>query len=99
MENCIAVVLAAGEGTRMKSNKLKVLHSAAGRPMIKWVLGSLAEAGIGRTAVVCGNGMDDLKNVLGGGVSFIEQTERLGTGHAVMQAAASRWRRASTLRS
>lgn len=87
MENCIAVVLAAGEGTRMKSNKLKVLHSAAGRPMIKWVLDSLAEAGIGRTAVVCGNGMDDLKNELGGGISFVEQTERLGTGHAVMQAA------------
>ncbi len=87
MENCIAVVLAAGEGTRMKSNKLKVLHSAAGRPMIKWVLDSLAEAGVGRTAVVCGNGMEDLKNELGGGVTYVEQAQRLGTGHAVMQAA------------
>jgi bifunctional UDP-N-acetylglucosamine pyrophosphorylase/glucosamine-1-phosphate N-acetyltransferase len=87
MENCIAVVLAAGEGTRMKSNKLKVLHSAAGRPMIKWVLNSLAEAGVGRTAVVCGNGMEDLKNELGGGVTYVEQAQRLGTGHAVMQAA------------
>ncbi len=87
MENCIAVVLAAGEGTRMKSNKLKVLHSAAGRPMIKWVLGALAEAGVDRTAVVCGNGMQDLKKEIGEGVTFVEQAERLGTGHAVMQAA------------
>jgi bifunctional UDP-N-acetylglucosamine pyrophosphorylase/glucosamine-1-phosphate N-acetyltransferase len=87
MENCIAVVLAAGEGTRMKSNKLKVLHSAAGRPMIKWVLGALADADIGRTALVCGNGMQDLKDEIGGGVTYVEQAERLGTGHAVMQAA------------
>lgn len=87
MDNCIAVVLAAGEGTRMKSSKLKVLHKAAGRPMIKWVLGAIADAGIGQTAVVCGNGMQDLKDELGGDISFVEQTERLGTGHAVMQAA------------
>ncbi len=85
MEDCLAVVLAAGEGTRMKSNKLKVLHAAAGRPMIKWVMSALGEAGVNRSVVVCGRGMEELKAELGN-ILFAEQAERLGTGHAVMQA-------------
>lgn len=86
MENCIAVVLAAGEGTRMKSKKLKVLHTAAGWPMIKWVMSALNDAGVHKSVVVCGRSMQELKDELGAGISFAEQAERLGTGHAVMQA-------------
>lgn len=86
MEDCLAVVLAAGEGTRMKSNKLKVLHEAGGRPMITWVMSALREAGVDKTVVVCGRGMEELKAQMGEDVLFAEQAERLGTGHAVMQA-------------
>lgn len=86
MEKCLAVVLAAGQGTRMKSDKLKVMHEACGKPMIKWVLDSINDAGIKDTVVVCGNKMEDLKEILNDDVMYAEQKERLGTAHAVMQA-------------
>lgn len=86
MKKYKAVVLAAGQGTRMKSNKLKVLHEAAGKPMVCWTLDALKEAGIDDITVICGNGMEELKARLKDSVTYAEQTQRLGTAHAVMAA-------------
>ncbi len=85
MAGPIAVVLAAGRGTRMKSDLPKVLFPVLGRPMIHWVLDALEAAGIQKSIVVVGYRADDVKQELAGrtGVSFALQTEQLGTGHAV----------------
>ena len=85
MTGALAVVLAAGRGTRMKSELPKVLFPVLGRPMIHWVLDALQAAGCQRSIVVVGYRADDVKQELSGrtGVSFAVQTEQLGTGHAV----------------
>lgn len=85
MSEPLAVVLAAGRGTRMKSDLPKVLFPALGRPMLHWVLDSLAEAGINKSIVVVGYRADDVKSELAGreDVDFALQSEQLGTGHAV----------------
>lgn len=82
----LAIVLAAGEGTRMRSARPKVLHEIAGRPMLAHVLAALAESGIGRTALVVGPDRADVSTVAPDLRSFI-QTERRGTAHAVLAAA------------
>ena len=87
-----AVILAAGEGTRMKSDLAKVLHEINGFPMIVHVLNALGETGPSRIVVVVGHQAEAVKNRLSGddtvneGLTFALQSERLGTGHAVMQA-------------
>jgi bifunctional UDP-N-acetylglucosamine pyrophosphorylase/glucosamine-1-phosphate N-acetyltransferase len=87
-----AVILAAGEGTRMKSGLAKVLHEICGRPMIAHVLESLEELSPSKTIVVVGHQADAVIERLsgvetsGGELEFVMQKERLGTGHAVMQA-------------
>ncbi len=81
-----AVVLAAGKGTRMKSEIPKVLHPICGNPMIKHVVDSLREAGIGRIIVVVGPDSKEIEAVLGPDVEYVVQAEQLGTGHAVLQA-------------
>lgn len=88
MNETVAVVLAAGMGTRMKSDLPKVLVPVLGRPMIEYVLHALANAGIGRTIVVVGYRADDVRELLAGrrGIEFALQAERLGTGHAVKMA-------------
>lgn len=78
----IAVVLAAGEGTRMRSSLPKVLHPVAGRPLLAWVLDAVAETKPARTVVVVGHGADDVIATLPPGVEHCLQSERLGTGHA-----------------
>jgi len=82
----VAVVLAAGKGTRMKSDRPKVLLEVCGRPMIQYVIDALRAGGVKRTLVVVGYKADDVRAALAGqpDVSFVEQTEQLGTGHAVM---------------
>ncbi len=81
----IAVVLAAGKGTRMKSDDPKVLIPARGRPLVEYVLDAVAAAGIEKTIVVVGYQADRVRQALAGreNISFVEQTEQLGTGHAV----------------
>jgi bifunctional UDP-N-acetylglucosamine pyrophosphorylase / glucosamine-1-phosphate N-acetyltransferase len=81
----MAVVLAAGRGTRMKSDLPKVLFPVLGRPMIDWVLDALERAGITRTIVVVGYRADSVREALAqrSGVEFALQAEQLGTGHAV----------------
>lgn len=81
-----AVVLAAGKGTRMKSDLPKVLVPVCGRPMIDYVLDVLESAALDRVLVVVGYRQDLVREALAGRprVAFVEQTEQLGTGHAVM---------------
>ena len=82
-----AVVLAAGKGTRMKSDTHKVLHPIAGRPMIEFLLESVAALSPTRTVMVVGALREQLEPALAGrGVDFAVQAEQLGTAHAVLQA-------------
>ncbi|MFD1612563.1 bifunctional UDP-N-acetylglucosamine diphosphorylase/glucosamine-1-phosphate N-acetyltransferase GlmU [Sphingomonas tabacisoli] len=82
-----AIVLAAGKGTRMKSDLHKVLHPIARRPMLMHLLASLDELGTERTVVVVGSGREQLEKALAGrGVDIVVQEPQLGTGHAVQQA-------------
>jgi UDP-N-acetylglucosamine diphosphorylase/glucosamine-1-phosphate N-acetyltransferase len=84
----VAVVMAAGKGTRMESDLPKVLVPVCGRPMIHYVLDALAAAGVGRTIVVVGYRAADVRKELAPrpGVRFALQAEQRGTGHAVMSA-------------
>lgn len=81
-----AIVMAAGKGTRMKSELPKVLIEVCGRPMIDYVLDALETSGVDRTVVVVGYRADLVRQTLAGRqrVAFVEQTEQRGTGHAVM---------------
>ncbi|RIK77838.1 MAG: glycosyl transferase family 2 [Planctomycetota bacterium] len=84
----LAIVLAAGKGTRMKSELPKVLVPVCGRPMIRFVVDALKAAGIERLIVVVGYRAELVRAELAdvAGVEFVDQTEQLGTGHAVMMA-------------
>jgi bifunctional UDP-N-acetylglucosamine pyrophosphorylase/glucosamine-1-phosphate N-acetyltransferase/UDP-N-acetylglucosamine pyrophosphorylase len=88
MSDVVGVVLAAGMGTRMKSDLPKVLFPVLGRPMIEFVLDALTAAGVGRIIVVVGYRADDVQAALADrpNLQFVLQTERLGTGHAVKMA-------------
>ena len=81
-----AVVLAAGQGTRMKSKLPKVLHKVCGVPMVNQVIRIIKNAGCTRCIAVTGFKEELVRKSLGDSVSFVHQTEQLGTGHAVMQA-------------
>lgn len=82
----VAVVLAAGKSTRMKSTLPKVLHEVCGRPMIEYVLDAAREAGVERIVAVVGHGADQVKAALAKDldVEYALQSEQKGTGHAVM---------------
>jgi bifunctional UDP-N-acetylglucosamine pyrophosphorylase/glucosamine-1-phosphate N-acetyltransferase len=80
-----AVILAAGKSTRMKSRRAKPLHEICGQPMLEWVLRACFDAGVTRVLVVVGHGKDEVISRFGRDkrIHFVEQTEQLGTGHAV----------------
>jgi len=80
-----AIVLAAGHGTRMKSSTPKVLHPLGGQPMLKRILTTLENAGIGDICVVIGPDMDNVREAAGPHATAI-QSERLGTAHAALAA-------------
>ncbi|TPW27560.1 bifunctional UDP-N-acetylglucosamine diphosphorylase/glucosamine-1-phosphate N-acetyltransferase GlmU [Pararhizobium mangrovi] len=85
----LAIILAAGEGTRMKSALPKVLHPVGGRAMLAHVVEAVAEAGIERTALVVGRQSETVAESIRSGapsISVFEQGERLGTAHAVLAA-------------
>jgi bifunctional UDP-N-acetylglucosamine pyrophosphorylase/glucosamine-1-phosphate N-acetyltransferase len=87
--SCLAVILAAGDSTRMKSSMSKVLHPIAGRPMIAHVMDALAQAEVGSAALVVGRDAEHVAKagaVPGIAVETYLQAERLGTGHAVLAA-------------
>lgn len=82
-----AIILAAGQGTRMKSNRHKVLHPVAGRPMLLHLLSAIEELGAERKIVVVGAGRDQVEAAVAGhDVHIAVQEKQLGTGHAVAQA-------------
>lgn len=82
-----AVVLAAGKGTRMRSELPKVLHVVAGRPLLAWVIDAARAAGCDPIVVVVGHGAEAVRaSFAGAGVVWAEQREQKGTGHALAQA-------------
>src|ERR1700687_3607382 len=93
---CLAIVLAAGEGTRMHSARPKALHTVAGRSLLAHVLTAVGAGGTTATAAVVRPGQDGVaaqaKRVLPGAKSFV-QRERRGTAHAVLAAKAAIARR------
>ena len=86
MDKKIGLVMAAGKGTRMKSDLPKVLFPVCGRPMVEYVLDVLEEVGVDRIVVIVGYRAELVREALRTrtGLEFVEQTEQLGTGHAVM---------------
>lgn len=81
------MILAAGEGKRMKSSIPKVLHRVAGKPILKHVTDAAIGAGVSRLVVVVASEHQEMEALVGGkGVEFVVQKERLGTGHAMQQA-------------
>src|ERR1700716_2946209 len=81
------VILAAGLGTRMKSATIKVLHRAAGRPIIDYVLDLASEVSSRPPVVVVGHQREAVQQSVGDRARFAVQEQQLGTGHAVLQAA------------
>jgi len=81
-----AVVLAAGKGTRMKSDRPKVLHPVAGRPMIEWVLDAAGSIGADPIVVVTAPDQEALRRAVDGRATAVVQEQALGTGDAVKPA-------------
>ena len=82
-----ALILAAGKGTRMKSDKAKVLHELNGRPLLYYSLVAAKKAGAEKIVAVIGHQADIVrKEFADSGCIFVEQNPQLGTGHAVLQA-------------
>ena len=87
MRPIAAIVLAAGRGTRMRSDRHKVLHPIAGKPMLLQLLDSVSQLGAERQVVVVGDRREQVEAAVAGrGVAIAHQAEQLGTGHAVAQA-------------
>lgn len=82
----MAIVLAAGEGKRMKSQYSKVIHKIYGKPLIKWVAKTAENAGVKECVYVIGHKAEQVKECLGEDALYALQEQQLGTGHAVMQA-------------
>ena len=80
-----AVILAAGQGTRMKSKLYKVLHPVCGKPMVQHVVDQISKLNIEQIVTVTGHGADEVKAQLGNQSEYVLQEEQLGTAHAVMQ--------------
>ena len=80
-----SVILAAGEGKRMKSDRSKVLQEAAGKSLVQWAIDAAKEAGAEETVVVIGHMAEQVRTALGDQVTYAYQREQLGTGHAMMQ--------------
>ena len=82
-----ALVLAAGQGTRMQSDLAKVLHPMAGQPLLAHVLNALDQLGVGRVLVVVGHQRDRVRGAFAAAeVEWVTQAEQRGTGHAVLMA-------------
>ncbi|KGR76569.1 bifunctional UDP-N-acetylglucosamine diphosphorylase/glucosamine-1-phosphate N-acetyltransferase GlmU [Ureibacillus manganicus] len=86
MNNIFAVVLAAGQGTRMKSKLYKVLHPVCGKPMVEHVVDNVRSLDIEKIVTIVGHGAEMVKEHLGEKSEYVLQSEQLGTAHAVQQA-------------
>lgn len=87
MEKCFAVILAAGQGTRMKSKLYKVLHPVCGKPMVQHVIDNVSKLQVDEIITVVGHGAEKVKSELGEQTLYVLQEQQLGTAHAVLQAA------------
>ena len=85
-ENLDVIIMAAGQGTRMKSATIKILHTAAGRPIIDYVLDLAAEIGTRPPIMVVGHQREAVQQAVGARARYAVQEEQKGTGHAVLQA-------------
>lgn len=86
MKNRYAVILAAGQGSRMKSSLYKVLHPVAGKAMVEHVVGQVEKLNVAEIVTIVGFGAEMVKEQLGERSHYALQTEQLGTGHAVLAA-------------
>jgi bifunctional UDP-N-acetylglucosamine pyrophosphorylase/glucosamine-1-phosphate N-acetyltransferase len=86
MSNRFAIILAAGQGTRMKSKLYKVLHPVCGKPMVQHVVEQVSQLGLQEIVTIVGHGAELVKEQLGEQSKFALQAEQLGTAHAVSQA-------------
>ncbi|OZM55846.1 UDP-N-acetylglucosamine diphosphorylase/glucosamine-1-phosphate N-acetyltransferase [Lottiidibacillus patelloidae] len=87
MSNRFAVILAAGKGTRMKSNLHKILHPVCGKPMVQHVVDQVNKLSCQEIVTIVGYGAEEVEKQLHGQVKFAMQHEQLGTAHAVQQSA------------
>ena len=86
MKKLSAVILAAGKGTRMKSETIKVLHKLLDKPMLEYIYDALEPLKVDKIVTVIGHQKDKVLELYGNKSFFAEQKEQLGTGHAVLQA-------------
>ncbi|MFD9628711.1 bifunctional UDP-N-acetylglucosamine diphosphorylase/glucosamine-1-phosphate N-acetyltransferase GlmU [Peribacillus muralis] len=86
MSNRYAIILAAGQGTRMKSKLYKVLHPVCGKPMVQHVINHVNQLQIEDIVTVIGHGAEKVQEQLGDSCKYALQDQQLGTAHAVMQA-------------
>jgi bifunctional UDP-N-acetylglucosamine pyrophosphorylase / glucosamine-1-phosphate N-acetyltransferase len=86
MQKITSVILAAGQGTRMKSKLPKMLHKICGQPMVFYALQAAQSATSEKPVMVIGHGAEAVQAAVGEAAHFVIQAEQLGTGHAVMQA-------------
>ena len=82
-----AIVLAAGAGTRMKSDKPKVAHEVLGKPLVGWVLDAAGEAGVDRVVTVVGHKREQVIPLVEDRAEIVVQEQQLGTAHAVLSCA------------
>ena len=88
LPNVAALILAAGKSTRMKSKTPKGLHLLLGKPLLRWALEAVAEAGATRTVLVVGHQAEQVQEAMGQEFEYVLQAEQRGTGHAVQMAEA-----------
>ena len=86
MTNTYAIVLAAGQGTRMKSDLYKVLHPVCGKSMVAHVIDNIINLGTNRIVTIVGHGAEKVEQTLGDKSEYALQEKQLGTAHAVQQA-------------
>ena len=87
MSELVAIILAAGKGTRMRSKYPKVLHKVGGKPMLQHVIDAASAAGADKKVVIVGHEAELVEAMVGNQGTIALQAEQLGTGHAVMQTA------------
>ncbi len=84
--NLAVIILAAGKGTRMKSDLPKVLHLLQGKPLVQHVINMAQKLNPAKIVLVVGYRAQQVKNAIGSSALYVEQSQQLGTGHAVAQA-------------
>ena len=85
MENTAVVIMAGGKGKRMKSNLPKVLHKIAGKPILNYIIETINKLKLKKRIIITGYQGDKIRELIGSNIEYAEQSEQLGTAHAVLQ--------------